>query len=497
MSTTKNEETVCQLTGVDNAPNYRRTLGLPMMRVLSPEDVEREKRRKSLNEGSLSLAELNRRVAVREEADKLKSPEQRRRERIVEGMLSTGKNLCLQFGFKPQRPDLNWFQLRAGLKDFSDVEIRILSIAFLGLPKPFQEILSREYSIGFFNFKKKKQGILKSSETEITQALKKLMLHIVCILAYKDDAKSKVGKTAEAAGSGDDSSHTEKEDLKMTNGDSLPAPPQDEVGQNVFENIPGHIETFHDRSEDEAQEKTPDEHRQFNSVHPEQAESFEHRIYPYRYRNKLSLSRNWNNRALREKEIKEVPILTKEKSPMDAIVNREIPADVINFLDAVTNADLANEETVRDLLSHVSFEDLKKDLGFEISIDQLIPLCLTNHSDRSLRDSQARNFFIFFGRGGLSVGKLAPHLKNTSAANVFAQKKAAIRRLQKFAHTDSAPSRKSVPPVISPESNIIVTPERETISTPLTETRKFLAISKLIRNSVLQKKTQRSGNPHD
>jgi len=124
----------------------------------------------------------------------------------------------------------------------------------------------------------------------------------------------------------------------------------------------------------------------------------------------------------------------EEKPPMTANNDPEIPANLVVFLETVGSADLTSEEAVRGLLCQISLEALKRDLGFEMSIDQLVPFCLVNHLDSSFTISQARNFFIFFGKGESSVARIATHLKDTTVANVFAQKKAAVRKLQKFAH---------------------------------------------------------------
>lgn len=427
MPVTNEDEEKGNRQGVNILPHYRRTFGLPMMRVMSPEAAEKENRRKSLEEGNLSLADLSKRVAEREEAERRKSPEERRNEAQVEKMLSVGRDLCVKFRSKPQHSNLSWRQLQASLKEFSDVKLGILSIAFLGLPEYSRKILSHKYAIGFFRFKPKNEP--KFSSTELSQALKKLKLNIVCILAYKDDAKSKIGKVPETVGVGDGSPPQKEGNLGEAGGNLPPAPPETEVAQDVLINVP-------DEAEDGTAKDiiTPD--TQDTPVHPEYAERLTRRIPPARYLRERPSSSFSDRQPSDREEVKVNSNCPEERDPMTTNIDPEIPVELVIFLESVESADLKNEETVRGLLCQISLKALKRDLGFEMSINQLLPFFLVDHYDYYLTESQIRSFLIFFGRSGLSVAKLAPHLKNTDPAKVFYQKTAAIKKLQKFSHAE-------------------------------------------------------------
>gem|GEM_PF-3206367 len=126
---------------------------------------------------------------------------------------------------------------------------------------------------------------------------------------------------------------------------------------------------------------------------------------------------------------------------------REISPDQILFFEAVRDANLADEETVRSLLGRISLEALGKELDFEVSIDQLVPFFQVLKFKHAFTQQQARCFLIFFGRGGISAEKISPYV-NISPANIYTTKQGAIKKLKEFANKIPADAGK--PEAFSP-----------------------------------------------
>jgi RNA polymerase primary sigma factor len=110
---------------------------------------------------------------------------------------------------------------------------------------------------------------------------------------------------------------------------------------------------------------------------------------------------------------------------------RDISPDSAIFFEAVRDANLSDEETIRSLLDQISLADVQRELGFEVSIDRLVPFFQALKFKHAFTQPQARCFLIFFGRGIFSAEKIAPYI-SISAANLYAHKKGAVKKLKGF-----------------------------------------------------------------
>jgi RNA polymerase sigma factor (sigma-70 family) len=118
-------------------------------------------------------------------------------------------------------------------------------------------------------------------------------------------------------------------------------------------------------------------------------------------------------------------------SPKYEKKRREISPNAVLFFEAVRDANLSEEKTVQSLLGQISLADVQRESGLEVSIDRLLPFFQALKFKHAFTQPQARCFLSFFGRGIFSAEKIAPYL-GISAANLYAHKKGAVKKLKKF-----------------------------------------------------------------
>lgn len=162
---------------------YRRTIGLPLLQLKTPEETLREDALRYTRRGNWDLKELGRRMAERKtQANQEARQEKPTPKRLTPGyLLALGKRLAdnAQKNEKLSAMSFNWEELRVVLDEFDSVDEKILLAAFCGLPLIQREIIFKDYGLGDYS----NLEITYTNE-ELSQAVARMRVYIKAINVF-------------------------------------------------------------------------------------------------------------------------------------------------------------------------------------------------------------------------------------------------------------------------------------------------------------------------